>query len=125
MRHDLAEGSYMRGHGIVAFGAMMRRVADEVTVHGHHIQMAIDVVRYLETVAECRRLVAALRHTDGHIVGAETQRRPKTIIIAVVGVLGIIGLKRDFLSVDACSDFGELDDFGMLNICRNHNHHGM
>ena len=125
MRHNLAEGSDMRGHGIVAFGAVVRRVADKVAVYGHHIQMAIDVVRHLEAIAECRRLVAALRHTDGHIVGAETQRRPEAVIIAVVGVLWIIGLKRDFLSVDARSDFGELDDFGMLNICRNHNHHGV
>ena len=66
MRHNLIKGAHMRGHGIVALGTMMCRVADKVAVHGHHIQMAIDVVRHLEAIAECRRLVTALRHYSKH-----------------------------------------------------------
>ena len=87
--------------------------------------MIVDGVRYLKTVAEGRHLVARLGHADGHVIGVKSRRCPESVIIAVVGVLGIVGLKRDFLSVDARSDFGELDDLRMLDISGNDDHNRM
>ena len=123
MRHNLVEGTHMRGHGIVAFGAVMCRVTDEVAMHGHHIQVAFNVAGHLKAVTESRGLVARLRHTDRHIETAETAWCPETIIITIVRIVGIFSLKADFFSVNTRRDVGELDDFGVFDIGRDDNHH--
>ena len=104
---------------------MVCRVANEVAVHGHDVEMVFNFIGHVKAVREGGGLVAALGHADGHVVVAEVVRCPKTVVIAVVGVAGIVGLQSDFLSVDACRDLGELDDFGVLDVGRDDNHHGV
>ena len=115
----------MRGEHIFTFGTVYGRCTDEVTVHSHHIQMAFDVVGHLKAVRECRRLVATLGHADAHVEVTKAAWGPKTVVIAIVGVVGIVGLQSDVFSINGSMYIGEFDDFGMLDIGRNHNHHGV
>ena len=104
---------------------MVAGITNQVALQGHHVQVVVDVVGDFKTVGKGGRLVAALGHTDGHVEVAKSRRRPHTIIIAVVRVVGIVGLKRDFLTVNTCFNAGELDDFSMLDIGRDNNHDWM
>ena len=125
MGQYLIERAHMRGQGVVASGAVVNRVADEVAVKRQYVQMAVDVVSHLKMVGVGSRFATALGHADGHFVVAEARGRPEAIVIAVVRVVGIVGVEADLLSVDACSDIRELDDLGVLDVGRDDDHDGV
>ena len=116
MCHDFFEGTHMRREDVITFGAVYRWCTNEVTVHSHHIQMAVHIVGHYKMVCESGCLVTRLRHADGHVEVAKARGSPKTVVIAVFGVIRVLGLEADFLTINARFDLGELDDFGVFDI---------
>ena len=61
----------------------------------------------------------------GHVIGTFARGCPSGVPIAVIGVVGIVGLQVQFKSIDVAFHLFKLNGVGMFDIGTQHNHDGI
>ena len=119
---DGGKGTHMGRQGIFAAGNLAWGTDDEVTVHGHDVNI-VEVVGNSEAVSDGGRLAAALGNTGRHVEVTERSGFPHGKPITIVGVVGISGLQLYGLSVHIAMHVFKLDDVAVLDVGTQHQHH--
>ena len=121
---DGVEGVDMGREGEFAVGGEVLQVGHYFTVEGRDRDV-FEAVGHFEGVGGFRDLATGLGDAYGHVVGAGARGSPSGVIIAVVGVVRIVGLQGQRLSVNGGFHFFELQDVAMVDIGAYHDHHGI
>ena len=114
----------MGGEGIFTMVGLDSGSHHQIAVEGgnHHV---IVVGAHLEGVGCCGGLATGLGDADSHVVVSCRRRGPGGVPIAVFGIVGIVGLQGQLVSIDIAFHPFEFQHVAVVDIGTQHNHHGI
>ena len=124
MQVDGVEGVDMGRERKFAVGIEVLKIGHHLAVEGGDGDVVV-VGGHLKGVGSRGGLAACLDDAHGHVVGAGAGRRPGGVPVAVLGVVGIVGLQGQFLTIDGGFHFFKLQDVAMVDVGTQHDHHGV